>query len=118
MTSLVRTNGRAIETELVGRDLKFVLLAATGIETTYNVANSNFEKAVRVLEKFCTVTIIGIPSAGNVRFVVEGLPAGNINNYLGVSAAIATVLATDCDAANGLASTWTINDSFSGTTFA
>jgi hypothetical protein len=118
MATITRTNGWAVASELVGRDLKFVKCAATGLETSYQAADSNFEKAVRVLEKFCTVTIVGTPASGNCMFVVEGLPAGNVQDYTNTSAAIATALATDADAANGLTSTWTIYNGLSGTTFA
>ena len=118
MTSLVRVNGTTQPTELFGRDIKFVLCAATGIHTTYTTADSNFAKAVRVLEKFCTVSVIGIPASDNVRFIVEGLPTGNVLTAAGALVDIAAALKADCDIANGLTSTWTINDSMSGTTFA
>jgi hypothetical protein len=118
MATFTRTNGWAAVGEFVGRDVKFVKCAATGLETSYAAADSNFEKAVRVLAKFCTVTIVGTPSSGNCVFLVEGLPTGNVLDINGSSAAIATALATDADAANGLTSTWTIYNGLSGTTFA
>ena len=118
MATFTRTNGWAAVGEFVGRDVKFVKCAATGLETSYAAADSNFEKAVRVLEKFCTVTVVGTPASGNCVFLVEGLPTGNVLDINGSSAAIATALATDADAANGLTSTWTIYNGLSGTTFA
>jgi len=118
MAVVTRVNGSVAAVELVGRDLKFVKCAATGLETNYTNVDSNFEKAVRVLAKFCTITIVGIPASGNCMFVVEGLPSGNVINVSGTSQAIATALATDADAANGLTSTWTIYDGLSGTSFA
>lgn len=104
--------------EFVGRDLKFVKVAASGIETSYNTTNSDFEQAVRALAKFCTITVVGTPASGNCMFVVEGLPAGNVQDVTGSSAAIATALATDIDAASGLSSTVTIYNGLSGNTFA
>lgn len=118
MASLVRTNGWALAGEFIGRDIKFVKCTATGLETSYLAADSNFEKAVRVLAKFCTITVVGTPASANCVFVVEGLPAGNVKDYTGTSAAIATVLATDADASNGLTSTWAIYNGLSGATFA
>jgi hypothetical protein len=51
--------------------------------------------------------------------LVEGLPAGNVLDVTGASAAIATALATDADAAIGSGSTtWTITNGLSGTSFA
>lgn len=118
MATIARTNGWAVPGEFVGRDVKFVKCAATGLETSYAASDSNFEKAVRVLEKFCTVTIVGTPASGNCVFMVEGLPTGNVLNAAGSSVDIATALANDADAANGLTSTWTIYNSLSGTSFA
>jgi hypothetical protein len=118
MATITRTNGWAVASELVGRDLKFVKIAASGLETSYQAADSDFEQAVRALAKFCTITIVGTPASGNCMFAVEGLPAGSVQDYTGSSAAIATALATDIDAASGLTSTVTIYNGLSGTTFA
>jgi hypothetical protein len=118
MATITRTNGWAVASELVGRDLKFVKCAASGLETAYAVADSDFEQVVRALAKFCTITIVGTPASGNCMFAVEGLPTGNVQDYTGTSAAIATALATDADNASGLTTTWTIYNGLSGTTFA
>ena len=118
MATFTQSYGYALAAEQVGRDVKFVKCAATGLHTAYAASNSNFEKAVRVLAKFCTVTIVGIPLSDNCVFMVEGLPTGNVIDVTGASAAIATALATDADAANGLTSTWTIYTGLSGSTFA
>jgi hypothetical protein len=118
MATFTRVNGYAAAGEFIGRDVKFVKCAASGLETAYAASNSNFEKAVRVLAKFATVTIVGTPTSGNCMFMVEGLPTGNVIDVTGASAAIATALATDADAANGLTSTWTIYTGLSGSTFA
>jgi len=118
MATFTQSYGYAVAAEQVGRDVKFVKCAASGLETAYAASNSNFEKAVRVLAKFATVTIVGTPTSGNCMFMVEGLPTGNVLDVTGASAAIATALATDADAANGLTSTWTIYTGLSGSTFA
>jgi hypothetical protein len=104
--------------EFIGRDVKFVNCALTGIHTGYTAADSNLAKVTRVLSKFCTVTVVGTPAGDNVKFLVEGLPSGSVKDYTGTSAAIATALATDADAATSGSTTWTITDGLSGTTFA
>ena len=104
--------------EFIGRDVKFVNCALTGIHTSYTAADSNLAKVTRVLSKFCTVTVVGTPAGDNVKYLVEGLPAGSVKDVTGTLAAIATALATDADAATGGSTTWTITDGLSGTTFA
>jgi hypothetical protein len=104
--------------EFIGRDVKFVNCALTGIHTNYTLADSNLAKVTRVLSKFCTVTVVGTPAGDNVKFLVEGLPSGSVKDYTGTLAAIATALATDADAATSGSTTWTITDGLSGTTFA
>jgi len=104
--------------EFVGRDVKFVNCALTGIHTNYTLADSDLAKVTRVLAKFCTITIVGTPASDNVKFLVDGLPAGNVLNVNGTSQAIATALATDADASTGGSTTWTITNGLSGTTFA
>jgi hypothetical protein len=116
--SLTRTNGWAQAGEFVGRDIKFVKCTATGLETAYAVADSDFEQVVRVLSSFCTITIVGTPASGNCVFMVEGLPAGNVTDVTGASAAIATALATNADAASGLSTTFAIYNGLNGATFA
>ena len=105
--------------EFIGRDVKFVNCALTGIHTNYTLADSNLAKVTRVLSKFCTVTVVGTPAGDNVKYLVEGLPSGSVKDVTGTLAAIATALATDADLAIGSGSTtWTITDGLSGTTFA
>ena len=120
MATFTRTNGGAKAGEFVGRDLKFVNVALTGIQTNYTNVDSNFEKIVRVLEKYSTVTIVGTPSGGNAMFVVEGLPPTISDNTADQSGgtAIASALKTDIDAATGGSSTITIYQGISGNTFA
>ena len=104
--------------EFIGRDIKFVNCALTGIHTNYTLSDSDLAKVTRVLAKFCTITVVGTPASDNVKFLVEGLPAGNVLNVNGTSQAIATALATDADASTGGSTTWTITNGLSGTTFA
>ena len=104
--------------EFIGRDVKFVNCALTGIHTSYTAADSDLAKVTRVLAKFCTITVVGTPSSNNVKYLVEGLPSGSVKDVTGTLAAIATVLATDADASTGGSTTWTITDGLSGTTFA
>jgi hypothetical protein len=124
MATQTRVNGGTTLGEFVGRDLKFVKLNLTSIETSYTAVESRLEIATRVLEKFCTVTVVGTPASSNVVFIVEGLPTGNVLDYTGASAAIATALATDTDKAlldsafGSGSSAWTIYNGLSGTTFA
>ena len=118
MATFTRTNGGVTAGEFIGRDVKFVNCALTGIHTNYTAANSDLEKVTRVLQKFCTVTIVGTPASDNVKYLVEGLPSGNVENVNGTSQAIATALATDADAATGGSTTWTITNGLSGTSFA
>jgi hypothetical protein len=118
MATFTRTNGGVTAGEFIGRDVKFVKCALTGIHTGYTAVDSNLEKVTRVLSKFATITIVGTPAADNVVFMVEGLPAGNVQDVTGSSAAIATALATDADAATGGSTTWTIYNGLSGATFA
>jgi hypothetical protein len=122
MAEFTRTNGWAVGGaggEQVGRDIKFVKCAATGLHTYYALPGSNFEKAVNVLAKYCTITVVGTPAADNCVFMVEGLPTkvGDSSADQSGGTAIATKLATDADAANGLTSTWTIYNGLSGATF-
>lgn len=116
--AITRTNGGVTAGEFIGRDVKFVKCALTGIHTGYTAVDSNLEKVTRVLSKFCTITVVGTPASDNVIFLVEGLPSGNVLDVTGTSAAIATALATDADAATGGSTTWTIYNGLSGTSFA
>jgi len=118
MATFTQSYGYAAAAEQVGRDVKFVNCALTGIHTNYANSDSDLAKVIRVLSKFCTVTVVGTPAADNVKFLVEGLPAGSVINVSGTSQAIATALATDADASTGGSTTWTITNGLSGTTFA
>jgi hypothetical protein len=120
MAQFTRTNGGAAAGEFVGRDLQFVNVALTGIQTSYTAVNSNYEKIVRVLEKYSTVTITGIPSGGNAVFMVEGLPptvSDNTPDQSG-STSIVSQLQTDANAATGGSCVFTVYNGISGTSFA
>lgn len=120
MATFTRTNGGALAGEFIGRDIKFVKLALTGVHTGYASPDSNFEKCVRVLSQYCTVTVVGTPASGAAMFVVEGLPTKVGDNSADQSGgtAIASALATAADAATGGTTTWTVYGGLSGDTFA
>jgi hypothetical protein len=120
MATFTRVNGGTTAGEFVGRELKFVKCALTGIHTGYTAAESDLEKVTRVLSRFCTVTVVGTPASDNVMFVVEGLPTklGDSSADQSGGTAIATGLATYADAATGGSTTWTVYNGLSGTSFA
>jgi len=121
MATFTRVNGGALAGEFVGRDLKFVKVASTGIETGYTTPNSDFEAVVRVLERFSTVTVVGTPASGNAMFLVEGLPTtvgDNTPDQSGGTAIVAQ-LQTEANAATQSgAVTVTVYNGLSGTSFA
>lgn len=104
---VTRVNGAALPAELFGRDLDWVLIASTGIDTTYTAVNSNLELAVRTVENYGTVSVIGTPASGNVRLVVEGLSA----NATVLATALALVI-------TGNTPVVTVSAGMSGATFA
>lgn len=120
MATFARVNGGALAGEFVGRDLKFVNVALTGIQTGYTSPDSNFEKVVRVLQKYSTVTIVGTPASGNAVFVVEGLPTTVGDNTADQSGGTAIVaqLQTDANAATGGSCVFTVYGGLSGSSFA
>ena len=89
MPGLTRVNGGTGPIELIGRDIDWVLVASTGIDTTYTAVDSNLEIAMRVIENYGTVTIVGTPNGANVRFAVEGLSANAAILDAALDAAIA-----------------------------
>jgi hypothetical protein len=120
MATFTRTNGGALAGEYIGRDLKFVKATLTSIETGYTAADSNYEKIVRVLEKYSTVSVTGIPASNNAIFVVEGLPTTVGDNSADQSGgtAIVTQLQTDANAATSGSVVFTVYNNISGTSFA
>ena len=98
MAVFVRTRGGAAAGEFVGRDLTFVKVALTGIHTSYTAVDSDFEKTVRALQTYGTITIVGVPAAGVAMFVMEGI--SNIGTTGNMQTAI--------DAATGGTSTVTL----------
>lgn len=70
-----RVNGGAAAVELFGRDLSWVKIASTGIDTTPDDIDSNLEIAIRTVQQYGTVSIVGTPASGNLMVVMEGLSA-------------------------------------------
>lgn len=101
-----RVNGGAEPTELVGRDLDWVLVGAANLHVGYTAVDSDFEVVVRTLENYGTVTIVGTPASDYCRFVMEGLNAN------------ATVLDTALTAAIGGNPNVAVSTGLSGNTFA
>jgi len=91
-----------------GGNINFYKIAATGIETSYTGADSNWEKALKAMSGYGTLVVVGTPASGNTIVGLEG------------SATDSTTLAAmkvDVDAASTLTATIT-NVSVSGGTFA
>ena len=106
MAGQTRVNGGAQPTELVGRDLDWVLVGLANVHVSYTAVDSDFEKIVRTLENYGTATIVGTPASDYVRVVMEGLNAN------------AAVLATAIDAATGGTSNAAVSTGLSGNAFA
>jgi hypothetical protein len=120
MATFTRTNGGALAGEFIGRDLKFVKATLTSLETGYTAVDSNYEKIVRVLEKYSTVSITGIPTSNNAIFVVEGLPTTVGDNTADQSGgtAIGVQLMADANTATSGSVGITVYNNISGTSFA
>lgn len=100
MAVFARVNGGAQVGQFVGRALEFVLLAKNNIHVNFTNVDSDFEKAVRVLQTYGTMTIVGTPATNNVIFVMEGLSnratKANIEQDLtdaGVGSSVITIMA-------------------------
>lgn len=76
MAVFARVNGGVKEGQFFGRDINFVLVALTGIHTNYTNIDSTFEKVVRALQMFGTMSLVGVPASGNAVFAMEGLQTG------------------------------------------
>jgi len=107
MPGLTRVNGGTGAIELIGRDIDWVLIDSTGIDTTPTAVDSNLEIAMRVVEQYGTVTIVGTPATSAVRFAVEGLSAN--------AAVLDTALAA---AISGNTPATTVHTGLSGAVFA
>ena len=121
MATFTRANGGALAGEFVGRDLKWVKCTSTSIETSPGAADSDFEKVVRILQKYSTVTIVGTPASSNAMFVVEGLPTTVGDNSADQSGGTAIVNQLNADANVSLGSAavrFTVYGGLSGNTFA
>lgn len=101
-----RVNGGSLPFEAAGRDLKWVLVASTGVDTNSSTVGSNLELITYALMQYGTITIAGTAASGNVRFAMEGLAAN------------ATVLTTACNVITGNTPVVTVTDGMSGATFA
>jgi hypothetical protein len=101
-----RVNGGAQPTELVGRELDWVLVGHANLHVTYTNVDSDFEIVIRTLENYGTVTIVGTPATDYARFVMEGLNAN------------AAVLDTALTAAVGGNPNVAVSTGLSGDTFA
>jgi hypothetical protein len=55
-----------------GYQLRFFEVADTGYDTTPGIVNSNFEKAVRAIEKVATVVVLGNPGSGGFIVGIDG----------------------------------------------
>jgi hypothetical protein len=121
MAVFTRVNGGGKAAELFGRDLKYVKVSSSGLETSYTNPDSDYEKVIRVLERYSTVSVTGIPTSGNAVFVVEGLPTTVGDNSADQSGgtAIVTQLQTEANATCGSgAVTVVVYNNISGTSFA
>jgi hypothetical protein len=121
MATFTRTNGGGKAGEFVGRDLKYVKCTSTGIETSYTAPDSDYEKVIRILEKFSTVTITGIPVSSNAVFVCEGLPITVGDNTADQSGSTSITAQLNADANVSIGSSavrFTVYDNISGTSFA
>jgi hypothetical protein len=73
MATLTRAHGGVdVGVELVGRNLSFVTVSSTGIDTTPGNVDSNLEKILFAISQTCTIEAIGTPTAGAVRIAVSG----------------------------------------------
>ena len=121
--SISQVNGYATAGEFVGRDVKFVKVNYSGIAATVGTVNGNFDKAVKVLEQYSTVTIVGTAATDDCMFMVEGLPAYVADHSQGgdnsSGTAIATKLKADLEASIGSGTaTFTVYSGLGSTGFA
>ena len=101
MAVFTRVNGGAKVGQFFGRDINFVLVNLTGIQTNYTNVDSTYEKVVRALQMYGTMSIAGLPSGGNAIFAMEGLQTGATQLDAGT-------LENAIDAATGGSSTVTV----------
>ena len=79
---ITRVNGGALPTTEAqartqgtfhgGYQIRWFEVADTGYDTTPGIVDSNFEKAVRAIEKVATIVILGNPGTGGFIVGVDG----------------------------------------------
>lgn len=97
MTGITKVHGPILPADnLGGRDLQFLVIAQTGIETNYGTVNSNFQKTIYQLQQFTELYILGTPDSG---IVTVGVSSDTIESAYstangGTYPAIATAIFT------------------------
>ena len=81
MAEITRISGNTTPFEAVGRDLEWITLTITNMNMddlpgSGDVGEDELERVVRTVETFCTVTIVGVPTATTVTICTEGLGNG------------------------------------------
>ena len=99
-------NAGAYQEHHSGGNINWFRVTLTGIETSYNTADSNWEKTLKAMAGFGTIVHAGLPASNDAMFGLEGCPTDQ-------TAAMATAV----DAATGGSSTIT-NLNMSGDTWA
>ena len=70
--AITRVSGGAAPVVTTGRSLSMFTVSSSGVHTSYNAVDSDFEKLVRALETVGTVEILGTPSSGAFRVALSG----------------------------------------------
>jgi hypothetical protein len=97
MTGITKVHGPIVPSDnLGGRDLQFLVIAQTGIETNYSTVNSNFQKTIYQLQQFTELYVLGTPDSGAVSVgvasdTIESLySSANSGSYPAIASAIFT----------------------------
>lgn len=88
-------NAGAFQEHFAG-NIEWFRVTLTGIHTSYDSADSNWEKTLKAMSGYGTVVMAGIPSANDAMFGLEGADT---------SATTITAMTTDVDAATSGSST-------------
>lgn len=75
--AITRVSGGAAPVVTTGRTLSMFTVSSSGVHTSYNAVDSDFEKLVRALETVGTVEILGTPSSGAFRVALSGTSANS-----------------------------------------
>jgi len=70
--AITRVSGGAAPIVTTGRALSMFTVSSSGVHTSYNAVDSDFEKLIRALETVGTVEILGTPSSGAFRVALSG----------------------------------------------